>query len=924
MKTKPIVVFAIVLCRFASTSFATTASFQGLGDLPGSIFTSEARGVSADGSTVVGYGSSASGTEAFRWTSGDGMVGLGDLPGGYFSSVAYGVSADGLVVVGEGYSASADEAFRWTSSDGMVGLGDLSGGGFSSSARGVSADGSVVVGYSISNSSSYEAFRWTSGDGMVGLGDLSGGQVYSRARDVSADGSVVAGWSVSASGHEAFRWTSDDGMIGLGDLPGGSFNSYTRSVSADGSTVVGSSMSASGREAFRWTSDDGMVGLGDLPGGDFYSSAQGVSADGSVVVGYSRVSFVARDEAFIWDTANGMQSLKDVLVNDHGLDLSGWTLHEALGISPDGLTIVGHGYNPSGYTEAWVATIPEPPTSTVVIELVTVGNAGNPADTTGYGAVGYNYSIGKYEVTAGQYTEFLNAVAATDTYRLYNRFMMDDTSYGCKIERIGSSGNYSYSVAADYANRPVNYVGWGDAVRFANWLYNGQPTGNQNLSTTEDGSYFLNGAMPPTEIMAITRQVDATWVTPSEDEWYKAAYHKNDGLTGNYFSYPTSSDNAPSNNLIDPDPGNNATFYDGGYTIGSPYWRTEIGDYENSESPYGTFDMGGNVWEWNESIVLGEYRGLRGGSFAGAVGAGPNGADTLLSWNRYYGYIGSGGYNTGFRVAFVPEQSTPPVADANGPYIIFVGDTLTLDANGSADADGDIVSYLWDLDDDSVFETDANDQAIFDVNYSYLESIGLLINHTYTIHLKVTDSESQSDVDDSTLTILPKPALQVAVDIKPGGCPNPVNTRSSGVLLIAILGTADVNVLDIDATSVRLAGVEPLRNSLEDVAGPVSDNDDCNCIEAGPDGFLDLTLKFATQAIVEAIGDVNDGDVLELELTGVLYDPPPFERPIEGADCILIKGKYKAHNKADINKDGVVDMADFTVFANNWLQSIDD
>ena len=125
----------------------------------------------------------------------------------------------------------------------------------------------------------------------------------------------------------------------------------------------------------------------------------------------------------------------------------------------------------------------------------------------------------------------------------------------------------------------------------------------------------------------------------------------------------------------------------------------------------------------------------------------------------------------------------------------------------------------------------------------------------------------------------------------------------------------------IDPTSVRLAGVEPLRSGYEDVGRPVSDSNDCNCTEEGPDGFLDLTLKFKTQRIVEAIGDVNDGDVLTLELTGVLFDPIPFETPIEGADCVVIRGKHKPINRADINKDGVVDMVDFAILAENWLQS---
>ena len=163
----------------------------------------------------------------------------------------------------------------------------------------------------------------------------------------------------------------------------------------------------------------------------------------------------------------------------------------------------------------------------------------------------------------------------------------------------------------------------------------------------------------------------------------------------------------------------------------------------------------------------------------------------------------------------------------------------------------------------------------------------------------------------------PPPILNVAVDIKPNSCPNPVNAKSSGVLPVAILGTVDYDVTTIDVASIRLAGVEPLRSGYEDVAAPVSDSNDCNCMTEGPDGFLDLTLKFETQRIVEAVGDVNDGDVLTLELAGVLYD----ETPIEGVDCILIRGRHKPINPADINKDGVVNAADFAILTQNWLQS---
>ena len=65
--------------------------------------------------------------------------------------------------------------------------------------------------------------------------------------------------------------------------------------------------------------------------------------------------------------------------------------------------------------------------------------------------------IGKHEVTAAQYCEFLNAVAATDTYGLYNTNMWTHNA-GCKIERSGLPGGYTYVVAQDWADRPVNFV----------------------------------------------------------------------------------------------------------------------------------------------------------------------------------------------------------------------------------------------------------------------------------------------------------------------------------------------------------------------------------------------------------------------------------------------------------------------------------
>jgi probable HAF family extracellular repeat protein len=368
---RAIVAFSVItLVGMAVESPAEAATFQGLGNQPaGFADRSLARGVSADGTVVVGFKDEfLSFDEAFVWTAADGMVGLGDLPGGPAKSSANAVSADGLVVVGSSGSDTVfnTEAFRWTSA-GMVGLGILNTDDFKSTAYGVSADGSVVVGtgeYDYEASSSgftREAFRWTSDGGMVGMGDLPGGSFYSRANGVSADGSVIVGEGTTEFGTQAYRWTTADGMVALGNQPGGDFFSSASAVSSDGLVVVGRSWSGfPSAEAFRWTSADGMVGLGILPGGDS-SSATAVSSDGSVVVGnsYTAWGFPRINEAFIWDQVNGMRRLEDVLVAG-GADLTGWSeLTAATGISADGRTIVGYG-NHNDDQEAFIAVIPEP------------------------------------------------------------------------------------------------------------------------------------------------------------------------------------------------------------------------------------------------------------------------------------------------------------------------------------------------------------------------------------------------------------------------------------------------------------------------------------------------------------------------------------------------------------------------------------
>jgi len=135
--------------------------------------------------------------------------------------------------------------------------------------------------------------------------------------------------------------------------------------------------------------------------------------------------------------------------------------------------------------------------------------------------------------------------------------------------------------------------------------------------------------------------------------------------------------------------------------------------------------------------------------------------------------------------------------------------------------------------------------------------------------------------------------LPVPLDIKPASCPNPLNVKSKGVLPVAILGTVDFDVTEVDVTTVTLEGVGPLRSNLEDVATPfqpfTGKEDALDCYEDAGDGRTDLTLKFDWQAVVGVLGPVNDGDVVVVAVSGKLLDGTSFE----GEDVIVIKTKGK-------------------------------
>lgn len=355
----------------ARDALAQVPSFTGVGDLPGGAATSEAFGVSADGAVVVGRSESADGSEAFRWTVGGGLSGLGFLSGSVPFSEAVGVSADGSVVVGNSYDGNGDRAFRWTAGGGLVELGTFSCSSCdpATGATGVSGNGLVVVGVGLAKSlfgdPHLDAARWSGGGTSISnLGDLPGPAELNSANGASADGAVIVGEGDSNNGFEAWVWTSSTGMDALPAVPGAQVRTGAVAVSADASTIVGAAntdTASSGRlEAARWTGPGWgtLQLLGSL--GTASSQANGVSGDGSIIVGRARNA--ANDQrAFLWDAVNGMRDLASVLADDYGIDLDGWVLREAHGVSdvgPDGeFVVVGAGTNPAGEPEGFVALL---------------------------------------------------------------------------------------------------------------------------------------------------------------------------------------------------------------------------------------------------------------------------------------------------------------------------------------------------------------------------------------------------------------------------------------------------------------------------------------------------------------------------------------------------------------------------------------
>jgi formylglycine-generating enzyme len=242
------------------------------------------------------------------------------------------------------------------------------------------------------------------------------------------------------------------------------------------------------------------------------------------------------------------------------------------------------------------------------VDFVTIGNAGNAADTggtVGCGAVGYNYRIGKYEVTNAQWDSFTAAAG---------------------VPTGNPSSAYDQSAWFTGAQQPANGVSWYEAAQFCNYL----TSGNKSL-----GAYRLgtDGSIAVDRASAVSAYGTA-YVIPTQDEWYKAAYFKPNG--SGYSTYANGTDIAPS-----------TSNYCYGYPIHLSPWNIGSGTMEQN----GTFDMMGNVWEWNETLFNSSDRGILGGSYWSVI-------DALPSSYWHNDPADSENNSVGFRIVEIPEPAT--------------------------------------------------------------------------------------------------------------------------------------------------------------------------------------------------------------------------------------------------------------------------
>jgi uncharacterized membrane protein len=345
-----------VACGFARADLPP-ASLHRLSSLV-SNYEAHVYGISADGAVPVGLAApgppGSAGYYGVRWVSGTPQPLWYSL---YSESAVFGASADGSTVVGSREtSGGLFVPARWQNGQ----ITNLTNSQTATIAQACSADGNVVVGGGLNG-----AFKWSSG-AMQTLLPLSG-QTQSWAYAVSGDGQTAIGESHRTTlDMRAVVWQSGTAATALAMPPGFTLQTKAVGVSSDGGAVIGWAEDTSKIvRACAWQHGT-PVNLGALPvtTGAAMSKAVAANADGSVIIGLSGHSDstsgnVADPVAFVWTQPRGMVDLRNYLAI-YGLNASGWRFDSVTGISDDGRTIVGNGYDPTGSYGPWIATVPMP------------------------------------------------------------------------------------------------------------------------------------------------------------------------------------------------------------------------------------------------------------------------------------------------------------------------------------------------------------------------------------------------------------------------------------------------------------------------------------------------------------------------------------------------------------------------------------
>jgi formylglycine-generating enzyme required for sulfatase activity len=460
---------------------------------------------------------------------------------------------------------------------------------------------------------------------------------------------------------------------------------------------------------------------------------------------------------------------------------------------------------------AFFAVVAGSRAQSINVPLSPVGNAANAPDpATGYGQVGYAYSIGAYDITNSQYCAFLNAVATNvDTYQLYNQAMAGAGSLNFNsnagILQTGTTGSFAYSVMGSSGNDPITYVSWLDAARFCNWMQNGQPaTGVENTTTTEEGAYTLDGDMDTAYSNSFkvtgttgqeTRNPGATWWIPSENEWYKAAYYDpalNSG-SGGYWLYATQSNTTPGNVVGSASNQANYLYFNGinylySQTQGAAYsaseqdYLTPVGAFTNSRSYYGTYDQSGDVFQWNEAIVQVNSRGLRGGGWYGNL-------PILQSGGRTFGGPAGSGYDIGFRIA---SSLTPPtilsagVASISGSAVILTG---TVNPNGQSNTAYFLYGLSSNYTSQSAVQVIGNGNSNVVISATLTGLVGQTIYHYALVAAGAPGTAAQTP--DATFVSGPVCHVTLSTIGNPGNTPDPL-TGHGEVDYSYNIGTYDI------------------------------------------------------------------------------------------------------------------------------------